>query len=310
VRNYLKGAGVGLSLASCLWFVNCEGTRGPANPTTGSLAAPVPAVGSGGSNAPLVLPWHCMTATVAGAWQPVDCPTSGSRSLVRLSTGGRAITAPGIPTSLTATVSGARVTLNWLGPSIGDLPTSYIVEAGSATGRADLANFDTGTTAATLVADGVAPGTYFVRVRARNSAGVSASSNEIVVSITGSGPCTPAAPTNLIASAFGSTATVQWTAPAGACSSSSYTIEAGSVSGGSNLANFNTGNAATSFVAAGVGAGTYYVRVRAANGSNTSAPSNEVTLIVGSGCSAPPPAPGGLTGSVSGTTVSLVWLAA
>ncbi|MCX6553371.1 MAG: S8 family serine peptidase, partial [Acidobacteria bacterium] len=59
-------------------------------------------------------------------------------------------------------------------------------------------------------------------------------------------------------------------------------IEAGSAPGQADLANFSTGSTATSFAASGVGAGTYYVRVRATNAFGTSGPSNEATLSVGS----------------------------
>jgi hypothetical protein len=245
------------------------------------------------------IPWHCIAS--GATWQAADCPSARRVALSQVS----AITAPGNPTGLTGTVVGARVTLSWLGPSTGDLPTSYIIEAGSAPGRVDLANFDIGSNAPTFVTDGVPPGTYFVRVRARNNAGVSAPSNDVAVIVTGSGGCTPAAPTSLVATATGSTVTLQWTAPGGSCGATAYIVEAGSAPGLSNLANFNTGSTATTFVAMGVGAGTFYIRVRAANGANASAPSGEATLVVG-GCSMPG-APAGLTGSVNGTTVSLSW---
>jgi len=62
----------------------------------------------------------------------------------------------------------------------------------------------------------------------------------------------------------------------------SYIIEAGSVPGLSNLVVSDTGGAATTFIAT-AGAGTYYVRMRTKNACGTSAPSNEVTLVVGSG---------------------------
>jgi hypothetical protein len=161
------------------------------------------------------------------------------------------------------------------------------------------------------VADNVPAGTYFIRVRAKNSAGVSGVSNELVLIVLGTSGCPPAAPTDLVATASGFTVTLRWTAPGSACAAAGYIIEAGSTPGASNLANFNTGTTATTFVANGVGAGTYYVRVRGTNSAGTSAPSNEATLIVsGGGCSAPPAAPSLLTGSVSGSTVSLAWTSA
>ena len=69
--------------------------------------------------------------------------------------------------------------------------------------------------------------------------------------------------------------------PGGACAASSFVLQAGSASGLSNLANFNTGSAATTYTATSVPNGTYYVRVLGANSSGTSAASNEVTVSVG-----------------------------
>jgi hypothetical protein len=105
--------------------------------------------------------------------------------------------------------------------------------------------------------------------------------------------------------------TLQWSAPVGALPTT-YIIEAGSTPGGTNLANFSTGGTATIFSASGVGAGTYYVRVRAANAIGTSPPSNEVILIVGgSGCTARPSAPTALRVAYdSGGIVTLAWTAA
>lgn len=83
----------------------------------------------------------------------------------------------------------------------------------------------------------------------------------------------------------GTTVTLTWNAPAGGCAPTSYVIQAGSASGLSNLATLNTGNVATTFVANGVAAGTYYLRVLASNANGQSAPSNEVVVRVGT----PPP---------------------
>jgi hypothetical protein len=132
--------------------------------------------------------------------------------------------------------------------------------------------------------------------------------------IYGSGSATPTptgvpgAPTSLVASSSGSSVTLTWSAPTGGGSPTAYIVEAGSAPSLSNLANFSTGNTATSFSAGGVGAGAYYVRVRATNSAGNSGSSNESLLSVGGGCTAPPVAPTGfaLTGN-SGGTVSFVW---
>ena len=116
----------------------------------------------------------------------------------------------------------------------------------------------------------------------------------------------PGAPASLLATASGSTVTLTWTAPVTGAAPTTYYIEAGSTPGAANLANFPTGNTATIYSATGVGNGTYYVRVRAANASGVGPASPDATLVVGS-CTAPPPAPAGLTNTVTGSTVSLTW---
>jgi hypothetical protein len=204
---------------------------------------------------------------------------SGASARTRVDTAGA--TAPGAPGTLTASVNGSTVTLTWSAPGSGDPVTSYVLEAGSATGLANLANASTGSTATTYVAPGVGVGTYFVRVRAQNAAGVSAVSNEVVVTV-GQSACTsaPNAPTGLTAAASGSTVTITWSAPGGGCAPTSYILQAGSAAGLSNLAVTNTGSVATTLVVTNVGAGTYFIRVLATNASGQSAPSNEVRLVV------------------------------
>src|SRR5206468_1766347 len=111
----------------------------------------------------------------------------------------------GGPTNLTATTVGSTVTLSWTAP-LAASGTSYRLEAGSAAGLSDLASFPTGSTATSFSTSGVAPGTYYLRVKAISGIATSGPSNEVVV-IVGSGPCTaaPAAPSGLAASVAGST---------------------------------------------------------------------------------------------------------
>ena len=63
--------------------------------------------------------------------------------------------------------------------------TSYVIEAGSGTGQANLVSFDTGTASPTLTAN-APPGSYFVRVRGKNGCGVGPASNEVLLLVTGS----------------------------------------------------------------------------------------------------------------------------
>jgi hypothetical protein len=90
--------------------------------------------------------------------------------------------APGSPTGFVARVAGSTVTLSWNAPAGGGA-TSYIIEAGSASGRSDIVVANTGNPGPTAVAHGVAAGVYYVRVRSANGGGASAPSNEIVVRV-------------------------------------------------------------------------------------------------------------------------------
>jgi hypothetical protein len=80
-------------------------------------------------------------------------------------------------------VVGSTVTLTWQPPASGS-PLSYVIEAGSSPGNANLAVFDTGSAATTVTVPNVPAGTYYVRVRAR-SGGSSGTSNEVVVTVGG-----------------------------------------------------------------------------------------------------------------------------
>jgi hypothetical protein len=188
--------------------------------------------------------------------------------------------APGTPRSLFASSSGSTVTLSWLAPATGGTPAAYIVEAGSSSGLANLANFSTGNTSTIFTAAGVGAATYYIRVKATNAAGTSTASNEALL-VVGSGPCIgpPGSPTGFILTGnSGGTVSFIWGASSG--SPTTYIIEAGSTPGATNLANSDLGSSATVFTAFGVGRGTYYVRLRGRNSCGTSGPSNEVTLVV------------------------------
>jgi hypothetical protein len=85
--------------------------------------------------------------------------------------------APGAPDGVQFAVNGGDVTIRWL-PSA-PLPVAYLVEAGSASGRSDLAQLRS--SGPSLTVPGVAPRTYFVRIKAENACGQSRPSNEVVI---------------------------------------------------------------------------------------------------------------------------------
>ena len=272
-------AALGLSLWSC-------GGADPSGPAPGApspLSVSGPTAGASSSLAgTTTTTWTCLTALSAGIFSSAsECgTTTGSvRPLGRVA----AFATPGPSGNLAGSVSGSTVTLTWLAPTSPDPATSYVVEAGSSPGATNLASFDTGSAATTLTVTAMPPGTHYVRVRAKNTSGTSAPSNEIVLTVAGTAPCSaaPGAPGGLVATTTGSSLMLTWNAPGGACAPTAYVLEAGSSAGASNLANFSTGNPATTFSARGVALGIYFVRVRAANGFSAGGPSNEVIVTVG-----------------------------
>jgi hypothetical protein len=188
--------------------------------------------------------------------------------------------APGAPGNFTATASGNTVTLAWTAPASGDPATSYVIEAGSGSGTANLANFSTGNTQTTYTTTGVPNGTYYVRVRASNSAGTSPTSREALLVVAGTCTVPPGEPTALtLVWSSGATITFSWTT--GAPQATTYIIEAGSAPGLSDLAKLDLASAATTFTTTGVAQGIYYVRMRGKNACGTGNPSNEAILGVG-----------------------------
>jgi hypothetical protein len=96
---------------------------------------------------------------------------------------------PGAPSNLTSVSHTAGTTLLAWGAAPGD-PNSYVVDAGRAPGQTGLvpglSTVITGILTApqtSLTATGLASGTYYIRVRARNACGISSPSNEIGVTV-------------------------------------------------------------------------------------------------------------------------------
>ena len=111
----------------------------------------------------------------------------------------------------------------------------------------------------------------------------------------------PSAPTNLTATVSGLAVTLSWAASAN--SPTHYVVQAGAAPGQTS-ATYHVGGATT--LSGSAGAGTYYVRVVAVNADGTSAPSNEVTVVLTSGCSAPS-APVNLRAIIRGTEAFIFW---
>jgi hypothetical protein len=255
----------------------------PSAPTASTVAASTPTAGAGAAigdtNGGVTL------ARCLGGGGDAGC-FSGNRIGATSVASSPITSAPVFNNNNPVLTSGSTVSLFWTAPVIG-FPTSYVIEASSTPGGpANLANFNTGSASTTLVVPGVPSGTYYVRVRAVDGSGLSAPSNEVqvVVGVVSGGAC-PSAPRNLIVnSQSAGTISLAWSAPLTGVPAS-YVIQAGASPGASNLASFDTGNTSLSFVATGVPAGSYFVRVYGRSSSCSpqaflGPPSNEVLVFV------------------------------
>jgi hypothetical protein len=72
--------------------------------------------------------------------------------------------------------------LSWTASGGSEPPTSYVIEAGTGAGKNDLGTFIAPGSATTAERQGV-PGTFYLRVYARNACGTSPASNEVAVTL-------------------------------------------------------------------------------------------------------------------------------
>ena len=182
---------------------------------------------------------------------------------------------PAAPPFIEGWMSGSRLTLTWTPPYVGGVATSYLVEAGAATGVTSL-TLPVAAPAFTYLP--VPPGVYFVRVRAVNAAGMSPPSPEVRLHV-GDVPAPPYAPEDLQAAASGSNVTFTWSWPLWQGVVTGHRLVAGSGPGLSNLAQVTLG-AATQASFGNVPPGTYYVRVHALNAAGASIASDDVAVVV------------------------------
>ncbi|MGE0816894.1 MAG: hypothetical protein AB7O28_17365 [Vicinamibacterales bacterium] len=211
---------------------------------------------------------------------------------------------PDTPTNFSVSSVLSSVTMSWTPASTGGAAQRYLIDAGTAPSTYNLGTAAVNAPQTTLTANDVPPGVYYLRVRAENVLGTSAPSPER--SVTVGGCAVPGAPATFSGSSNDTLVSLQWTPPATGVVQG-YRLVAGSAPGLANLATVDLGAAVTSLQAPAP-YGTYYLRAHATNVCGISAPSPEIVLNV-QPCAAPPSAPTGLTGSVSGSFVSLAWSA-
>ena len=250
-----------------------------------------------------------------------------------------ATSAPGAPTGLTATASGAtQIDLSWSAPGStggsrrtdrdgggrsrsssilrvardpGSAITGYRIEV-SSNGGSSWTNLvaNTGNANTTYAHTGLTAGTTrHYRVSAINANGTGVPSN---VDSATTGATAPGAPTGLTATASGTTAiNLSWSAPGstGGSAITGYNIEV-SPNGTSGWTDqvANTNSTATTYAHTGLAAGdTRYYRVSAINANGAGTASNVDSATTDATA---PGAPTGLTATASGTTaIDLSWSA-
>src|SRR2546426_1007593 len=184
-------------------------------------------------------------------------------------------TVPRAPTGLTSTASlSSQINLSWTAPTKngGSPITNYKIYKSTSsvtkTGYVNVGNVNSYTNT------GLTPGvTYFYKVRAVNSAGLSPLSNEA----SATPPALPSAPQNLQA-AVGKSITISWQAPSsdGGSAITGYKVYR-STSSGTETGYVNLGNVTSytnTIVTPGV---TYFYKVRAVNSAGLSPFSNEAS---------------------------------
>jgi hypothetical protein len=202
-------------------------------------------------------------------------PPSSEYLLIINSDGSEALNPP---LNLEAWLSGGHLTMTWSAPPFGGVATSWVVEAGSATGLADIARVTVSRRSFTF--DPVPNGYYFVRVRARNGPHLSAASAEVLLN-QGNVPSPPDAPALFFPIVSGSTVSLSWSEPASGAPTS-YLLEAGTAPGLSDVGVLNLSTTKTAITFYAVPRGRYFVRVRAVNALGSSAASAEGVVTVSS----------------------------
>lgn len=175
---------------------------------------------------------------------------------------------PSAPTALEALVVGRDLQLVWRNTWTGGTPTSTVLDV---TGPV-AASVPLGVTDSFAV-QGVPPGTYTLRVRAENAAGMSAASAPVTIAVPL--PCSgrPNPPTNLVAYALGGRLFISWDYGAGGVAPTGYVLTSSGAITGSVATPQRT-------LSGAVPSGSYSLTVAAQNACGTSAASAPVPVTV------------------------------
>ena len=187
-----------------------------------------------------------------------------------------AVAPPNPPTGLAAAVAGSTATFTWAPPAGGGAVTGYTLLAGVTPGfTAPIATLPLAAGSTSFAVGGVPSGTYYARLVAQGPGGLSAASNEVVLTVAGAAP--PGTPTLHAPSVGAGVVSLSWSPGAGAAPTS-YVLTASVTPGGAAIATVPLSGTSAAFP--GVPRGTYYLRLTAVNAAGASAPSATVTLVV------------------------------
>jgi predicted phage tail protein len=250
----------------------------------------------------IACPISCSSTTATSSGTPISVTAGATTSGINFALS-PSTSPPGAPSNFGATVSGFVARFSWNPSTTGGLATSYVIQAGLSSGTTIVSIPATGTS---IDIPGVPPGTFYVRVRAVNSFGMSVASNEYVLIVNADGSGVLGAPQTFSARMNGGRLTVTWSDPTFGGVAASYVLEVGTAAGQSNLVALPV--ASRSFTFEPVPPGVYFLRVRSANGAQLSPPSGEAMIVVGN-VPSPPEAPRSLTHTLTGSTLTLSWLA-
>jgi len=182
------------------------------------------------------------------------------------------------PQNFRVSVSGSSVTFTWNPNAAGEVVTDYLLDAGTASNSSNLVSGAPLGAGFVLTVPNVPTGTYYVRIRARNAAGVSSPSSEVRFTVgAATGVALPGAPT-LTASATGGVVRLSWSPSSSGGVPSSYVLEAGSAPGLNQLS--GDVGATRSLTVPGVPPGTYHFRARGRNAAGIGPPSADVRVVV------------------------------
>jgi len=201
-------------------------------------------------------------------------PSGAAPDMGAFEQGGCASSVPGAPTGLAATVSGMSVLLRWAAPTGCNAPTNYWLEGSKTPGGPSFGGAFTGSTATAFSFAVGTPQYFYTRMKSSNASGLSGPSNEVLVSVG-----VPNPPQNLVGTVSGTTINLSWQAPSGGVPATGYVLEVGS-GPGQTAKSIPLPLTQTTLSSPGAAATTYYIRIRAASGTNKGAPSNEVVLTV------------------------------